>query len=87
MEIEDHMEPETNPQQRRALAILAEISGVPVDSLQPEQELVADLGIDSPKALRLLVRLEDDLEIEIPDEEAAGMNTVGDLLSSPALTG
>ena len=77
----------SNDRQRRALEILAEISGVASAELRAEQELVADLGIDSPKALRLLVRLEDDLELEIPDEEAAGMNTVGDLLASPSLAG
>lgn len=73
--------------QRLTLSILAEISGVAASELRPEMELVADLGIDSPKALRLLVRLEDELEVEISDEDAAEMNTVGDLLSSPALAG
>ena len=64
----------------RALRILSEISGKPVAELRPEQDLVADLGIDSPKALKLLVELEDRLEIEITDEEAARMTTVGDIL-------
>ncbi|MFT4537849.1 MAG: acyl carrier protein [Planctomycetota bacterium] len=73
--------------QRLALTILAEISGVGIDELKEPMELVADLGIDSPKALRLLVRLEDELEVEISDEDAAGMNTVSDLLSSRALRG
>ena len=43
-------------------------------------ELVADLNIDSPKALQLLVDLEDRLSIEISDEDAAKMDTVGDVL-------
>jgi acyl carrier protein len=73
--------------QRLALTILAEISGVAIDELKEPMELVADLGIDSAKALRLLVRLEDELEVEISDEDAAGMNTVSDLLSSRALRG
>ncbi|MCB1055788.1 MAG: acyl carrier protein [Acidobacteria bacterium] len=62
-----------------ATEVLAEISGNAKDEIRPEMDLVADLGIDSPKALQLLVALEDRLEIEISDEEAAKLNTVGDI--------
>jgi len=64
-----------------ALKILAEISGTAETEIRSDMDLVADLGIDSPKALRLLVRLEDDLDVEISDEEAARMNSVGDVLN------
>lgn len=65
----------------QALAILSKLSDTPVAELTPEKELVADLEIDSPKALQLLVDLEDTLGIEISDEDAARMNTVGDVLT------
>lgn len=71
----------------QALEVIAEISGRGKGDLTPAMELVADLGIDSPKALQLLVELEERLEIEISDEDAAKMDTVGDVLSffgSPA---
>ena len=42
--------------------------------------MTVDLGLDSPKALELLMALEDDLGIEISDEEAAALVTVGDIL-------
>lgn len=64
-------------------AVLDVISGlakVSKDTLKPETELVADLGIDSPKALQLLVELEEALDIEITDEEAAKLESVGDIL-------
>ena len=64
-------------------AVLNVISGlakVSKDDLKPETELVADLGIDSPKALQLLVELEEALDIEITDEEAAKLESVGDIL-------
>lgn len=72
---------------QKALDIVAKISGRNAADLEPQHELVADLGIDSPKALQLLLDLEDTLGIEISDEEAAKMDTVGDVLSfleSPA---
>ncbi|MEM7051621.1 MAG: acyl carrier protein [Acidobacteriota bacterium] len=64
-----------------ALQILAEISGKPVAELRPEDDLVAHLGLDSPKALQLLMTLEERLDIEISDEQAAGLNSVGEILS------
>ena len=63
-----------------ALEIIAKVSGIEREKITPEMELVADLGINSPKALELLVELEDRLEIEIDDEDAARLNTVGDIL-------
>lgn len=62
------------------LEILAELSGKDFRTLEPKMELVADLGIDSPKALQLLVEIEEKLGIEISDEDAARMDTVGDVL-------
>ena len=70
-----------------ALDVLAQISGTEKAEIKPEMDLVADLGIDSPKALQLLVELEDRLEIEISDDAAAAMETVSDVLgfiASPA---
>ena len=64
----------------KALEIVAAISGKEVADLDPKLDLVADLGIDSPKALQMLLDLEDALGIEISDEDAAKMDTVGDVL-------
>ncbi len=66
--------------QQKALEIVAAISGKEVADLDPKLDLVADLGIDSPKALQLLLDLEEALGIEISDEDAAKMDTVGDVL-------
>lgn len=66
---------------RAALEVIAEVSDHPADSLRPEMDLVGELGIDSPKALQLLIQLEERLSIEISDEDAEGLNTVGDILA------
>ena len=63
-----------------ALAIMAKVSGKNLDVLVPEADLVANLGLDSARALELLVELEDHLGVEISDEDAAKLNTVGDIL-------
>jgi acyl carrier protein len=70
-----------NAQQQQGLAVIAAIAGQDVATLRPEQHLVGDLGIDSPKALQMLLQLEEELGIEIDDDAAAKMDTVGDVLA------
>jgi acyl carrier protein len=68
-------------QQDKVLDIIAKVSKRERASIKPESELAADLGIDSPKALQLLMDIEDALKIEIGEEDAARMNTVKDILA------
>lgn len=66
--------------QETVIEVLAKVSKKEKTFIKPEHELAADLGIDSPKGLQLLMDLEDALKIEIGDEDAARMNTVKDIL-------
>lgn len=63
------------------LNILARLSGKTMPDILPEMYLVGDLGIDSPKALELLIELEDAFDIEIEEEDASEMETVADVLA------
>ena len=63
-----------------ALTVISEIAKKDLTTLKPETELVADLGIDSPSALKMMVELEERLGIVIEDEDATRLNTVGDVL-------
>jgi acyl carrier protein len=67
--------------QEQVLDILAKVSRKDRSTIKPESELAGDLGIDSPRALQLLMDIEDTLQIEIGEEDAARMNTVGDILA------
>ena len=64
------------------LQVIARVSGVELEKIAPESELVGDLGIDSPKALAMLVEIEDRLDTEIDDEMVARLNTVADVLAA-----
>ena len=64
----------------KALDILARIAKRDASDLSPEHELVADLAIDSPKALELLCDIEDECGIEVPDDAVNRLQTVGDVL-------
>jgi len=46
-----------------AISVIAQVIGVPIESITPEMELVADLDMDSAKALELIVELEDRFDV------------------------
>ena len=60
--------------------IMMKLTGKDRSEITPETDLTSGLGIDSPMALQLLFELEEALDIEISDDEAAPMETVGDVL-------
>ena len=61
--------------------ILAEQFDVEEDSIKTETDLQDDLGADSLDVVDLLMSIEDEFEIEIPDEEIENIRTVGDLVN------
>ena len=61
--------------------ILAEQFDVEEDSLTNDTDLQDDLGADSLDVVDLLMSIEDEFEIEIPDEEIEHIRTVGELVN------
>ena len=51
------------------------------ETITLNSEIKKDLGADSLDILQLLMRVEDDYGIVIPDQELAGFKTVGDVVS------
>lgn len=61
-------------------AILSEQFDVEEDSITPDTNIAEDLGADSLDVVDLLMSIEDEFEIEIPDEEVDNIKTVGELV-------
>ncbi len=61
-------------------AILSEQFDVEEDSITPETQIAEDLGADSLDVVDLLMSIEDEFEIEIPDDEIENLKTVGSLV-------
>lgn len=61
--------------------ILARQLRVSPDKVTMDAQIKRDLGADSVDILQLLMRLEDDYGIVIPDQELAKFETVGDVVN------
>jgi acyl carrier protein len=55
--------------------------GVDPEQVKPEAAFQADLGADSLDLVELTMALEEEFDMEIPDEEAAKLVTVGDAMN------
>jgi len=60
----------------RVKKIIAEQLGVEESQVTNEKSFVADLGADSLDTVELVMALEDEFEMEIPDEQAEKITTV-----------
>ena len=70
-----------NDKEQKVLEIIAKVSKRDVGSIRPEHQLVADLGIDSSKAMHLMCDVEEELKIEVPEDAIGRISTVADVLA------
>jgi acyl carrier protein len=64
----------------RVKEIIVEQLGVSENEVVPEAKFIDDLGADSLDLVELVMALEEEYGIEISDEEAEGILTVGDAI-------
>jgi len=65
----------------RVKEIIAKELEVEMKQLTPEAKFIEDLGADSLDIVELVMALEEDFGIDIPDEDADKLKTVGDALN------
>jgi acyl carrier protein len=63
--------------QDRVIDIVAEQLGVDREKVSPETSFVNDLGADSLDTVELVMELEEEFDINIPDDAAEKIQTVG----------
>jgi len=59
-------------------SIIAEQLGISEDTVKTDSAFIEDLGADSLDIVELVMAMEDEFEVEIPDEEAENIKTVAD---------
>ena len=67
------------PIDQRVRDIIVEQLGVKPDQVTPEAKFVEDLGADSLDIVELIMALEEEFGIEVPDEQAEKLLNVGDV--------
>ncbi len=60
--------------------ILCQQLDIEEDAVTMESSIMDDLGADSLDVVDLLMTMEDEFDIEVPDEDVEKMKTVGDLV-------
>ncbi len=63
----------------RIKKIIEEQLGVEGDRIKPEASFIDDLGADSLDIVELVMAMEEEFDLEIPDEDAEKLRTVSDV--------
>ncbi|MDH5306040.1 MAG: acyl carrier protein [Myxococcales bacterium] len=62
----------------RVSRIIVDQLGVSLEEIRPESSFIDDLGADSLDIVELVMAMEEEFDIEIPDEDAERIRTIGD---------
>jgi acyl carrier protein len=66
--------------EERVINIVCEQLGTSREKINPQTSFINDLGADSLDTVELVMEFEDEFEINIPDEDAEKIQTVGDAI-------
>jgi acyl carrier protein len=66
--------------EERVIEIVCEQMGASRDKITPETSFIQDLGADSLDTVELVMEFEDEFDLNIPDEDAEKIQTVGDAI-------
>jgi acyl carrier protein len=66
--------------EQRIKDIIIEQLGVTAEQVTPEAKFIEDLGADSLDTVELVMALEEEFGLEIPDDEAEKLQSVGDVI-------
>ena len=71
----------TSLQNDKVVALIIEQLGVEADKVVPEATFIDDLGADSLDTVELIMAIEEEFDCEIPEDEAASISTVGEVIA------
>ena len=66
--------------EQKVSKIIAEQLNVEEEKVKPSASFINDLGADSLDIVELVMAMEEEFGLDIPDQDAEGLKTVGDVL-------
>jgi acyl carrier protein len=66
--------------EKKILHTIAEQLGINEDEIDKDASLIDDMGADSLDIVELVMAMEEEFEMEIPDEDAEKISTVQDII-------
>lgn len=67
--------------EERVKEIIVDQLGVSAEQVTPEAKFVEDLGADSLDTVELVMALEEEFDVEVPDDEAEKLQAVSDVVA------
>ncbi len=65
---------------QKVIDLIVDQLGVDADNVTPEAHFIDDLGADSLDTVELVMAFEEEFDLEIPDEDAEKLETVGNAI-------
>jgi acyl carrier protein len=67
--------------EERVTEIIVDQLGISAEEVVPEASFIDDLGADSLDIVELVMAMEEEFNVEIPDEDAERIQTIGDAIA------
>lgn len=67
--------------EQKVIALISKSLKIEADKIKPESSFIDDLGADSLDIVELVMAMEDEFQIDIPDKDAEQIKTVQDAIS------
>jgi len=68
-------------EEKKVIDLISKSLKIEADKVKPESSFVDDLGADSLDIVELVMALEDEFQIDIPDKDAESIKTVQDAIN------
>ena len=67
--------------EQKVIKLVSEATKVEAAKITPATSFIDDLNLDSLDIVELMMKMEDEFEVEIPEEDAEGLKTVQDVIT------
>lgn len=67
--------------EKQVISLISKSLKIPEDNIKQDSSFVDDLGADSLDIVELVMAMEDEFQIDIPDKDAESIKTVKDAVS------